>query len=169
VLVVPVPPLEPLVRSRTQHYDDAYLSTDPTFAHAHVTLLGPFVDATDLTPAVHAEVGRELARHRAFVTCFEEVAQFPDGMIHLLSNDEEPFRRITADLAAAFPAYRPYAGRYRDPRPHLTLDRAHADVDLDLVRRWVDGLVPVRVPVTEARLSWYEQDGCRTLATWPLG
>ena len=60
VLVVPVPALERLVRQRTRHYDAAYLSSDPTFAHAHVTLLGPFVGASDLTASVRAEVRREL-------------------------------------------------------------------------------------------------------------
>jgi len=169
VLVVPVPPLEPLVRERTRHYDDAYLSPDPTFAHAHLTLLGPFVDIDALTPGVRGDVGRVLTRHQPFTACFEKVAQFPDGMIHLLPRDEAPFRRLTADLAAAFPGHPPYGGRHRDPRPHVTLDRAAAGIDVDTVRGWVDGLVPVRVDVSEVRLSWYEQAGCRTLASWPLG
>ena len=169
VLVVPVPPLETLVRERTRHYDDEYLSADPTFAHAHVTVLSPFVDAGALTPAVSAEVGRVLRGHRAFTASFDEVAQFPDGMIHLLPQDESPFRQLTTDLAAAFPDHPPYAGRHPEPRPHLTLDRAGADIDVDRVRGWVRDLVPVSVAVTEVRLSWYEQNGCRTLATWPLG
>ena len=169
VLVVPVAPLEPLVRARTRFYDDAYLSGDPTFAHAHVTLLGPFVEATALTPAVCAAVARVLRRHAAFTAWFDEVAQFPDGMIHLLPRREEQFQRLSADLAAAFPDHPPYARRYRHSRPHVTLDRASAAVDVDLVRGWVRELVPLRVDVSEVRLSWYEQDDCRTLATWRLG
>ena len=169
VLVVAVPPLDELVRRRTRHYDAAYLSSDPTFAHAHVTLLGPFVDAAELTPSTAAEVARVLRRHDRFTARFEEVAQFPDGMIHLLPRDDGPFRRLTADLAAAFPAFPPYGGRHTDPRPHVTLDRAGPDVDVASVRRWVADLVPVDVDVLEARLSWYEEDGCRTLARWPLG
>ena len=169
MLVVAVPPLEDLVRRRTRHYDAAYLSSDPTFAHAHVTLLGPFVDAADLAPAVGAEVARVLRGHAPFTARFEEVAQFPDGMIDLLLHDEEPFGRLTADLAAAFPVYSPYGGRLADPRPHVTLDRAGPDVDVAGVRRWVAELVPVLVDVREARLSWYEEDRCRTLASWPLG
>lgn len=169
VLVVPVPPLEPLVRERARYYDDAYVSVDPTFAHAHVTLLGPFVDAGALTPEVRAGVSRVLGRHRPFSACFEQVAQFPDGMIHLLPRDEEPFRRLTADLATRFPDHPPYGGRHPDPRPHVTLDRAGTDVDVSVVRGWVADLLPVRVEVTEVRLSWYEEDGCRTLARWPLG
>ena len=166
--MVAVPPLEALVRRRTRHYDAAYLSSDPTFAHAHVTLLGPFVEAADLTPSVSAEVARVLRGHAPFTARFEEVAQFPDGMIDLLLHDEEPFRRLTADLAAAFPVYWPFGGRHAGPRPHVTLDRARPDVDVASVRRWVAPLVPVTVEVREARLSWYEEGGCRSLASWPL-
>src|SRR5690349_10535515 len=44
VLQVPVPPLEPFVRKRTAFHDATFLSDDPTFGHAHVTALGPFLD-----------------------------------------------------------------------------------------------------------------------------
>ena len=169
VIVVAVPPLEDLVRRRTRAYDDAYLSTDPTFAYAHVTLLGPFVDAAALTASVLSTVGQVLHKHDPFIACFAEVARFPDGMIHLLPDDEEPFRRLTADLTDAFPDHPPYGGRYVDPRPHVTLDRVGSEVDLETVRDWVADLVPVRVQVRTAQLSWYEQHGCRTLATWALG
>lgn len=169
VIVVAVPPLEDLVRRRTRAYDDSYLSTDPTFAHAHVTLLGPFVDAAGLTASVVATVGQVLHEHDPFTAWLTEVARFPDGMVHLLPDDEEPFRRLTADLADAFPAHPPYGGRYVDPRPHVTLDRVGAGVDLDTVRAGVAELVPVCLEVRSAQLSWYEQHGCRTLATWALG
>jgi len=168
VIVVAIPPLEDLVRRRTRAYDAAYLATDPTFAHAHVTLLGPFVDAAGLTDSVVSTVGQVLRRHAPFTACFAEVARFPDGMIHLLPDDDEPFRRLTADLADAFPDHAPYGGRYPDPRPHLTLDRVGPGVDVDTVRDWVADLVPVCVDVRTAQLSWYEQHGCRTLATWAL-
>lgn len=169
VLVVPVPPLEALVRWRTRTYDDAYLSTDPTFAHAHVTLLGPFVDATRLEADLVAAVRRVLRRHDPFTACFRDVARFPDGMIHLVPDDEKPFRRLTAELAAAFPDHPPYGGRYVDPRPHVTLDRVGRGVDVETVRNWVADVVPVYVEVRTAQLSWYEQHGCRTLAIWSLG
>ncbi len=169
VLVVPVPALESLVRERSRHYDPAYVAADPTFPHAHVTLLGPLVDISGLTKEVCGTVGAVLRRHRRFAASFGQVAQFPDGMIHLLPDDESPFRRLTADLAVAFPEHPPYGGRYPDPRPHVTLDRAAPGVDVETVRRWVARLTPALVEVGEVRLSWYEQDACRTLATWPLG
>ena len=169
VLVVAVPALEELVRERTRHYDAAFVAADRDFAHAHVTLLGPFVDAADLTERVRADVAGVVCRRRGFTASFGRVAQFPDGMIHLLPDDDRPFRRLTADLAAAFPDHPPYGGRYPDPRPHVTLDRAGPGVDVETVRRWTAPLTPARMEVDEVRLSWYEQEACRTLASWPLG
>ena len=43
-LAVPVPALEDWVRERTAHYDPSFVSTDPGFAHAHLTLLAPWVE-----------------------------------------------------------------------------------------------------------------------------
>jgi hypothetical protein len=48
VLVVPIPALETLVAARHAHYDRDYVSADPTFAHAHVTTLGPWLTQADL-------------------------------------------------------------------------------------------------------------------------
>ena len=47
VLQVPVPPLEGWVRARTAHYDTDYLSSDPDFTHAHITVLAPFLLEVD--------------------------------------------------------------------------------------------------------------------------
>lgn len=43
VLAVPVPQLDQVVRSRTAHYDKTFVSTDPRFVHAHITVLAPWV------------------------------------------------------------------------------------------------------------------------------
>jgi 2'-5' RNA ligase len=168
-LVVPVPALEEWVRARHEHYDPAYVSSDPTFAHAHLTLLSPFVAPAGLTPAVARRVAQVLAGHPPFVVRLGRVEVFPDGIIHLPPEPDGPLRQLTADLARAFPDHPPYAGRYADVRPHLTLDLLADGVDVAGTRRSLGDLVPVVARVEEARLSWYEQDRCRTLATWPLG
>ena len=169
VLVVPAPALEHWVRARTAHYDTAYVSSDPRFAHAHLTLLGPFVAPADLTPGLRAQVAGVLHGHASFTARLETVAVFADGTIHLRPDDEEPFRRLTADLAAAFPDQPPYGGAFEGVRPHLTLDRVGPGVDVERVRAWVAPLLPATVEVTEARLSWYEQGRCHEVARWPLG
>jgi AcrR family transcriptional regulator len=50
-LVVPVPALEEWVKARHEHYDRAYASDDPSFAHAHITLLAPFLASDGLATA----------------------------------------------------------------------------------------------------------------------
>lgn len=53
VLLVPVPELEGWVRDRTAHYDASFVSADPAFAHAHVTVLAPYpIERADLLPVL---------------------------------------------------------------------------------------------------------------------
>ena len=43
VLAVPAPALEPFVRERTARYDASFVSADPAFSHAHLTILAPWL------------------------------------------------------------------------------------------------------------------------------
>lgn len=168
-LVVAVPGFEAYARARSAFYDEAYVSADPSFAHAHVTLLSPFISAEELTDEVRNKVGQVLSRHEPFPVRFERFGVFLDGTVHLVPTPEEPFSRLTADLARSFPAFRPYGGRFADVRPHLTLDRIGPTEAMADVTAAVADLLPADTPVVEARLSWYEQGACRTLARWRLG
>ncbi|MGB8382570.1 MAG: 2'-5' RNA ligase family protein [Dermatophilaceae bacterium] len=169
VLVVPVAEMERFVRARHEHYDPAYVSADPAFAHAHVTALGPFAPLEGLTSSVVEQVGRVLGSVRAFAFRLERVATFPNGIIHLVPEPAVPFCQLTAALWRAFPAYPPYAGEFGDVAPHLTLDAVGDGVDERSVRSAVERLVPLDCVASEVRLSWYEPGACRTLARWPLG
>ncbi|MEO7235409.1 MAG: 2'-5' RNA ligase family protein [Lapillicoccus sp.] len=168
-LVVPVPALEEWVRRRHHHYDAAYVSFDPAFAHAHITLLSPFVEPAGLTDEVRRRVAGVLSRHEPFEVRLSHVDVFAGGIIHLVPEDDRPLRALTADLVTSFPAYPPYAGRFADVRPHLTLDMAAGGVDVASTRRSLGEALPAHASIGEARLSWYEQHRCRTLEAWPLG
>ena len=77
------------MRERTAHYDEGFVSADPAFAHAHVTVLAPFpVGATDRAAAVASEV-------RAFDYTLRRVATFPDGVVHLVPEPDRGFRALT--------------------------------------------------------------------------
>ena len=127
VLLVPVPQLEPFIRARWEHYDPAWVSDDPAFAHAHVTLLSPFL-APPLSAGVRRTLLRALSGHHAFRFDLRRIATFPNGIVHALPEPDDGFRRLTADLVAGFPQCPPYAGEFPDPVPHLTLDLAHGEV-----------------------------------------
>lgn len=169
VLVVPIRAFEPLVRARHEHYDRDYVSGDPTFAHAHITLLGPWLQVNEITPRA-LEMVREIASDTApFEVRFARVATFPNGIIHLVPEPEEPFATLTEKIWGAFPAYPPYAGQFGVVQPHLTLDAVGAGVTEAVVRGWVADLLPLRVRADRLHVSWYEAGRCQTLAVFPFG
>ena len=114
VLVVPIPALETFVAARHAHYDRDYVSADPTFAHAHVTILGPWLTQADLADPVRANAALTAVRDiasatRGFDIDFAHVDTFPNGIIHLVPEPAEPFAALTAAVYREFPAYPPYA------------------------------------------------------------
>lgn len=173
VLVVPVPELEWFVRERTRHYDASFLSPDPAFVHAHVTLLAPFLDAA--TPHDLDRVGEIAARTSPFDFELTALGAFPDGTIRLLPEPSTPFSQLTRRLIAAFPQCPPYDGRFADPVPHLTLDRcseapgeaAGETVSVNSVRARV-GALPIRCRADRVALHRYANHDCRVLEEWKL-
>ena len=169
-LVVPVPALEEWVKARHEHYDRAYASDDPSFAHAHITLLAPFL-ASDGLATASPRIEEILSGATPFAVELATVATFPNGIIHLVPDRyaSAKFRTLTRALTEAFPAYPPYAGAFGDVAPHLTLDAVGPGVTEAIVREWLAPLLPIRAYAASAHLSWYEAGACRTLAQWPLG
>lgn len=166
VLVVPVPEMEAYVVSRTRHYDASFVSADPAFVHAHVTLLAPFLESP--SPADLETVAKIAAAAVPFSYRLTSVRTFPGGTIYLEPAPAAPFSALTAELAAAFPQCPPYAGVF-DAVPHLTVDHVAGGVSEDGVRRSLGELLPATCRADRIALQWYANHGCRTLAEWPLG
>ncbi|GAA1538150.1 2'-5' RNA ligase family protein [Nocardioides humi] len=167
VLAVPVPALEPYVRARWEHYDAAWVSRDPAFTHAHITALAPFLPAPSAADLARvAEIARTTP---AFDFVLDEVAAFPDGIVHAVPTPAAPFAELTARLWRAFPDCPPYAGEFADVVPHLTLDRLGPAVSIGSVAAEVGGLLPARTRAERLELQWYDEGDCRVLAAWPLG
>ena len=166
VLVVPVPALETYVLERTRHYDDSFVSTDPAFVHAHITLLAPFLasptsDDLDLVEKIAAAAP-------AFDFVLEDVRLFAGGTIYLHPEPAEPFAALTAELSAAFPQCPPYAGLF-EPVPHLTVDHVAGGVDLDSTRTSLAPFLPARCRADRISLQWYANHDCHVIAEWHLG
>lgn len=167
VLVVPVPGVEEYVRRRTSFYDSTFLSRDPAFSHAHLTLLGPWLpepSADDL-----AVVGQIARSADPFDYTLARVEAFRDGVIHLVADEPAPFEELTRALVDAFPQCPPYAGTFPDPVPHVTLDRIGAGIDVESVRGDLAGSVPVSGRAERIDLQWWANNDCRVLDSWPLG
>ena len=169
-LTVPVPVLEEWVVARTAHYDRSSLSAEPHFAHAHLTVLAPWVPAP--TPSDLAAVDVVLAQVPAFEVELARVATFPDGLVHAVPEPDHGLRSLTRRLVAAFPDYPPYGGRYDatgGPVPHVTLDRLGPGVTEEWVRAEVGHLLPARLVVDRVDLQWWGNDTCRRVHSWRLG
>ena len=150
VLAVPVPELEAVVRARTERYDASFVSGDPEFGHAHLTLLGPWL--AEPTPEDLATVTRIVADEPSFAFTMAEVRQFPGGVLYLAPDPEEPFRRLAARLAAAFPQTPPYGGEFPDSIPHLTLDHAVTGATVESLSEELE--LPVRAKAERVDLQW---------------
>lgn len=167
VLQLPVDAMEEWVRARTAHYDAGFVSTDPRFGHAHITALGPF--APDPSEAALATIADLASVTAPIAVELSVLAQFPNGIIHLLPEPDDRLRDLTARLVAAFPAWPPYAGEFgADVQPHLTVDAASDHVDLASTAALLANTVPVRVVLDRLQLAWWESDGCRVLHEWAL-
>lgn len=167
VLAIGVPALDALVRERTAYYDDSFVSADPDFVHAHITVLAPWVPQPT---AADLDVIDSIARATTpFEVELAEVDEFPDGVIHLLPYPDRELRELTERVAAAFPDYPAYGGAFDRVTPHLTLDRGSPSVTVATVRETVAHLLPVAVRVDRLVLQWWANHDCRLVRTWTLG
>ena len=166
VLVVPVRELEAYVLERTRHYDDSFVSTDPAFVHAHVTLLAPFLPEPSQDDL--ARIGKIAEAASSWTYGLADVQVSTGGNIHLAPEPAGPFAALTAELYAAFPQCPPYAGRFT-PVPHLTVDHTAGGVDPESTRTSLASVLPVRCRADRISLQWYANHGCRLIAEWALG
>jgi len=106
----------PLERVRRRSVGDARAGVP-----AHLTLLYPFVAATDLTGPVRARLRAAAQRHAPFDYRLTAVTRWPDT-IYVAVEPVTPFVNLQADLADAFPDYPIY---HHDPGfvfvPHITV------------------------------------------------
>lgn len=171
VLAVPVPALDDWVRERTRGHDPAWVSTDPGFVHAHVTVLAPWLPAP--TGRDLDRVAGLLAQVPAFDAELAELAVFPDEMVHLRPEPADAFSALTSLVAEAYPQCPPYEGRYDEVVPHLSLDQvgaAHRSGRVTRAQVAVDvaPLLPARARVDRVDLQWWEAGRCRRLHSWAL-
>lgn len=127
---------------------------DPSAADgvpAHVTLLYPFMPPAMLKDDVRRQIEVIVAREPQFTVNFSAVARWPN-VVYLPPQPAEPFRRLTAALAAAFPDYPPYEGEHAEVVPHLTVAQDVPDDYYAAAEHAVPALLPLRDVVREAWL-----------------
>jgi len=166
-LLVPVPDAEPLVGDLRRRWDPTCAQGVP----AHVTVLYPFVPAARLDEHVDAAVAEVVSRAAPFPFALVDVGRF-DGVLWLRPEPDQPFRDLTAALAAAFPEHPPYEGRHAQVIPHLTVaDTAEApDAPVGELETHLRAGLPIHTEARVVRLMVETADGTWvTRAEFPLG
>lgn len=132
VIRVPVPPGLERLRRR---WDTAARTGIP----AHVTILYPFLPASDLTNdhrSTLAAFGRGV---EPFEITFRRVGRFPT-VIYLAPEPAAPISALTEVIVAGYPGYPPYGGVFDESIPHLTVTEAE-EAPLDSIaaeaERWL--------------------------------
>ena len=123
---------------------------DPSAADgvpAHVTLIYPFMPPSELKDNVRRRVEDIIAAEPAFPFVLASVGRWPK-VVYLQPDPEDPFRRLTAALASAFPDYPPYEGALR--RGHSAHDRRRG-CTRGLLRRGGRTLCPPSCPSATSR------------------
>jgi 2'-5' RNA ligase len=134
----------------------------------HVTILFPFVPASDLGPPVISAVRAIAGRFPPFAIELRELRRWPD-VLYLAPEPPEPFVELTEAFVVAYPEHPPYEGAHDDVVPHLTVAQGDPDpiaaAEIDVLPALPIGAWAVELLVLAQRAQ-YEWD---TVARLPLG
>jgi 2'-5' RNA ligase len=138
-LLVPVPAAEVLVGPARLEHDPVAAAGVP----AHVTLIVPWVDPDILSAddRVVPDLARELAHVKAFDFELTGVRWFDERVLWLSPEPVEPFLELTGRLAARFRTP-PWAGKFSEVVPHLTVAHAGTGGPLDQVAEGLAAQLP---------------------------
>ena len=156
-LIVPVRLPAPLEALRRRAIPDAELGLP-----AHVTLLYPFARHEALDGDLRALLAGVLAGVDAFEFELRGQARWPEVLFVSVEPDL-PFRSLHEGLAAAFPAYPIYGGRF-DFFPHVTIAEGAFAALPEIADDPAWGALPARLVARSAELVVW--DGARWRARW---
>ncbi len=150
-LVVLIPEAEDLVRGFRNQFDPSAAAGVP----AHVTIVYPFKPPLELTAEMIAAIHESFSNTSSFEVAFTRLERFP-GVLYLSPEPDEFFRRLTERIIEQFPEVPPYAGKFADVVPHLTIAHGADSEQLDSIaadfERQADGRLPIRSTVKEVTL-----------------
>jgi 2'-5' RNA ligase len=145
---------------------------DPSAADgvpAHVTLIYPFMPPSDLKDDVRRRVEEIVASEPAFPFVLGAVRRWPT-VVYLEPSPDDPFRRLTNALAAAFPGYPPYEGVHAEVIPHVTVAAEAPEDYYAAAEHALPGMLPIRDVAREAWLIGHTpEQAWHTLWRLPLG
>jgi 2'-5' RNA ligase len=156
-LIVDVPEAEPAVGRYRERLDVSASLGVP----AHITVLFPFVPATEVDSGVLDQLRRLFAGISGFSFRLERTDWFGDDVLWLAPDDPGPFRALTQRAYQAFPAFAPYQGQFDDVVPHLTVGRGHPLGELRAAEEAVRADLPIEARVGAVTLVTQQPIGER--------
>jgi 2'-5' RNA ligase len=151
-LVVLAPEAVFLVGPFRAKYDPSAAAGMP----AHITLLYPFKPPDEIGETVIEKLVRCFAGFGVFGFSLGATRRFPGGVLYLVPEPDEPFRRLTSAIWALYPSTPPYGGAYSPIVPHLTVAQSADERQLKIITaefgRAAKGKLPIRATATEIAL-----------------
>jgi hypothetical protein len=123
----------------------------------HITVLGPFIPPSELTPAIETGLAELFTDIPAFDFRLAKVARFP-LVVYLAPEPADLFRALTEAVVDRFPGYPPYGGVFDEVIPHLTVAECETgmcedpDAILGEIERDIVGVVPIEARAREVWL-----------------
>jgi 2'-5' RNA ligase len=134
----------------------------------HVTILFPFVPASEIDPGLIGDLEVLARRFAPFAFDLRELRTWPD-VLYLAPEPAAPFIELTEAFVAAYPAYPPYEGAHETVVPHFTVAQGEASA-LIAAANDVRPSLPLRARVDELLfLAEREHDVWGPVARIPLG
>ncbi len=127
---------------------------------AHVTVLFPFMPASEIHDDVMVRLAALFRTVPAFTHNFVRSAWFGDEVLWLASDAAQVFRSLTHLVWTAFPAYPPYEGQFDDVVPHLTIADRGPPGEMQAAERTVRPHLPITA-ITRAVTLMAEQPAGR--------
>jgi hypothetical protein len=167
-IVVPVPEVERAVDlPRREHTRDGADGMP-----AHITLIYPFVDDAELTPAHVDEVGKVVGRFPRFSFALTSVERFTHAAgahVWLAPTPAAPFVELVHALERAFPAYPSFAGEYDSVIPHLTVASRTSEEAIATVEAELADALPIEAYATTVYVMVNDAGQWRTRSEHGLG
>jgi 2'-5' RNA ligase len=165
-LTVLVPDAEPLVKPFRDRYDPSAAAGVP----AHITLLYPFKHPDEIDQTVVDDLRRSFHRRAPFRFSLVSIRRFPDAVLYLAPEPDEPFRDLTSAIWLRYPQTPPYGGKWPNVVPHLSVASVGNEQPLDLVSddfaRAAQGKLPIRATANGVVLMEKRSDRWLTRATF---
>jgi 2'-5' RNA ligase len=167
-LMILVPEAEPLVKGFRDRYDPSAAAGVP----AHVTLLYPFKHPDAVDQSMLDDLRACFKRHVPFRFSLASIRRFPDAVLYLGPEPDEPFRQLILAIRARHPDTPPYGGKWPSTVPHLSVawvkDEQQLDRIADDFAQAAQGRLPIQATATEVTLMEKKSGHWRVRAAFGL-